>query len=113
MDYSWAMIHSTCLAFNKFTFFIYHESCRETITNNEELHFTTVLHLCSAHVMHRISYNIGKKFKLDKKVKKVILHVFGRMLTSKNILEIYHLFELLCFVLCCEKSTNDIKNILL
>ena len=34
------------------------------------------------------------------------------MLTSKNILEIDHLFELLCYVLCCEKKTNDIKNIL-
>ena len=34
MDYSWAMIHSTCLAFNKFTVFNYLESCWEIMTNN-------------------------------------------------------------------------------
>ena len=47
------------------------------------------------------------------------LHVFGLMLTSKNILEIDHLFELLCFVLCSERHTNEnqkkfleLKNVL-
>ena len=37
-------------------------------------------------------------------MKRIILHVFGRILNSKNILEINHLFELLCYVLCSRKT---------
>ena len=32
------------------------------------------------------------------------------MLTSKNILKIEHLFELLCYVLCSERHTNENQN---
>ena len=53
--------------------------------------------------MHRIRHNI-------KILKKIILHVFGRMLTSKNILEIEHLFELMCYVLFSERHTNENQN---
>ena len=50
----------------------------------EELSSPTILHISSAHVMHKISYKLDKKFKLDKKLKQIILHAFGRVLTSKN-----------------------------
>ena len=104
MDYSWAMIHSTCSAFNKFTILNYLQNCWRFVNNGEDLNVTTVLHLCSAHVMHRISYNLDKKFKIDKQIKRIILHVFGRILNSNNIHEIDHLFELLCYVLCSKNN---------
>ena len=68
MDYNWAMIYSTCLTFNKFSVLQYLQNCCEFVSD-------TVPHLCSAHVMHMISYNIDKKFKVDAKLKRVILHV--------------------------------------
>ena len=67
MDFSWAFIHSTCLAFNKYNILNYLESCWEFAINNKNFSAaTTVLHICSAHIMHRISYNLEKKFKIDK-----------------------------------------------
>ena len=48
IDFSWALIHSTCLAFNKFTILSYLQNCWESIHNNVNLiEPTTVLHLCS------------------------------------------------------------------
>ena len=73
---------------------------------------TTVLHLCSAHIMHRISYNLGRKFKIEKQLKRIILHVFGRMVNSKQIDEINQIFGLLCYVLCCKKQTSAYCNML-
>ena len=48
-------MHSTCLAFNKFNVLIYLQYCWEFIACNENLH------LCTAHIMHRISTLIGQK----------------------------------------------------
>ena len=66
IDFSWAMIHSTCLAINKFSIFNYLQYCWEFMANNENIVVITVLHLCSAHIMHIISYNLNKKFKLER-----------------------------------------------
>ena len=83
------------------------------MSDSKSLSVTTVLHLCSAHVMHKISYNIDKKFKVDAKLKRVVLHVFGRMLACKNIQEVDLLFEVLCYCLCFEKQTVLCQNKLL
>ena len=106
IDYSWAMIHSTCLAFNKISVLNYLEKCWSFVINNEDLSMTTILHLCTAHIMHRISYNLNKKFKLNKKLKQIILLVFGRMVTSNKIKDVDKLFELLCYILCSKKITS-------
>ena len=72
-------MHSTCLAFNKFNVLIYLQYCWEFIACNENLRVPTVLHLCTAHIMHRNSYNLNKKFNLEKSLKRIILYVVGRM----------------------------------
>ena len=107
IDFSWACIHSTCLAFNKFTILSYLQNCREFIYDNGKIDVsTTVLHLCSAHIMHRISYNLEKKFKIDKQIKRIVLHVFDRMVNCKHMDEINQLFGLLCYILCSKKQTS-------
>ena len=106
IDFSWAMIHSTCLAFNKFSIFNYLQYCWEFIANNENIGVITVLHLCSAHIMHRISYNLNKKFKLEKAIKRIILHVFGRMVNCRQMNESNQLFGLGCYILCSKKQTS-------
>ena len=45
----------------------------------QHLFYTTVLHICSAHIMHRISYNLEKKFEIDRRLKRIIMHAFGSM----------------------------------
>ena len=75
MDYSWAMRNSTCLAFNKFAILHYFQKCRKLAIGSEDISFPTILHISSADVMHRICYNLHKKFKPEKKLKQVILHV--------------------------------------
>ena len=62
--------------------------------------------------MHRISYNLGRKFKIEKQLKRIILHVFGRMVKCKQIDEINQIFGLLCYVLCCKKQTSAYCNML-
>ena len=113
IDFSWALIHSTCLAFNKFTILSYLQNCWEYIHNNKNLiESTTVLHLCSAHIMHRISYNLGKKFLIEKQLKRIILHAFGRMVNCNQMDEIDQIFGLLCYILCCKKQTSAYCNML-
>ena len=70
MDYSWAIMHSTCLAFNKLSIAIYLCKCWEIVNDKTSTKLTipTVLHHCSAHIMHQISYKLDKKNKIDKKV---------------------------------------------
>ena len=65
----------------------------KTITKSD---IPTVLHLCSAHILHRIRYKLDRINKLDKKVKRLALHSFGTMVKSNNIEEIRLVFESLC-----------------
>ena len=104
IDFSWAMIHS-------FSIINYLKYCWDFIANNEYLgDIITVLHLCSAHIMHRISYNLNKKFKLEKSLRRRILHVFGRMVNCRHMNEINKPFGLVCYILCSKKKTSVYCN---
>ena len=85
-DYSWALIHSTCIAFNKMNIW------------GGSLGTLSVIHLCSAHIMHRMSHNMTKTYKIDQNFKQLILHVFAAILRSKTMREIDRLFTLLCIL---------------
>ena len=85
IDYSWAMIHSTCIAINKSNILGYLESCWKVVsTNVKVMNSLTVINLCSAHIMHRLSHNLDKKFKIQKSLKHLILHVFTVNFKSKK-----------------------------
>ena len=77
MDYSWDILHSACTVFNKSTLVDYLEKCWHIIINKEKLDLESVLHICSAHIMHRFSHQIAKKFNVDKKLKLLILYALG------------------------------------
>ena len=101
MNYSWAIMHSTCLAFNKLSIALYLSKCWESINNQTSTKLTNpnVLYLCSAHIMYRISYHLDKNYKIDKKVKRLVLYAFGIIVKSNNIEEIILVFEFLCTLL--------------
>ena len=60
--------------------------------------------------MHRISYNIDKKFKIENKIKKIILHAIGTMVKSNNMEEIKLVFESLCYLLYSEVSSSYVRE---
>ena len=67
IDYSWALIHSTCIVFNKMNILGYLESSWKIVnTDGGSLGTLSVIHLCSAHIMHRMSHNLTKHIKLIK-----------------------------------------------
>ena len=82
-------MHSTCLTFNKLSIALYLSKCWEIINNKTSTKSTipTVLHLCSAHIMHRISYQLDTNYKIDKEVKRLVLYAFGTIVKSSNILK--------------------------
>ena len=81
MEYSWELMHNKCLEFNKLSTASNVSKCWEIVSDKTSTKVTipTVLHLCSAHIMHQISYKLDKKYKIDKKVKSLVLHAFGTM----------------------------------
>ena len=57
--------------------------------------------------MHRISYNLNKKFKLEKSLlKRIILYIVGCMVNCRVMGEINQLFGLICYILCSRNHTT-------
>ena len=111
MDYSWAMIHSTCIAFNKMNILGYLESCWRIVNMKVRvLGSLTVVHLCSAHIMHRLSHNLMKKFRIDKTLRQLILHVFAAILRSITMEEINKIFILLCNVMSVKYTDGKVSS---
>ena len=108
MDYSWAILHSACTVFNKSSLVEYLEKCWRIIVNKEELNLEPVLHICSAHIMHRFSHQIAKKFKVDKKLKSLILYTV--CFSCKQISKLDTLFTSLCYVLASEFITPSVSE---
>ena len=60
--------------------------------------------------MHRIRYNLNKKFKLEKALKRIILHVFGRMVNTRLMNQKNQIFGLICYILCSKKQISVYYN---
>ena len=61
--------------------------------------------------MHVISYNLNKKVKLKKALKRIIfLHILGRMVYCKQMNEIHQLLGLVCYILCSKKQNSVYYN---
>ena len=63
------MMNSTCLAFNKLSIALYLSKCWGFVNNNSSIKLTisTILQLCSALILDRISFRIDKTIKLKRK----------------------------------------------
>ena len=114
MDYSWPLMHSTCLAFSKQSITIYLSKCWEIVNckTSAKLNLPTVLHLCSAHIMHSISYKLDKNYKIAKRLKRLVLHACGTMVKSTNIDEINIVFDSMCILMTTE-SMLPLQKIML
>ena len=90
------------------------DHCWEFVNlNSTKIIFPTVLHLCSAHIMHGLSYRLEKNFKIKKHWKQLILHAIGTILKSSRILEINLVFTSLCYLLSSEIMSSTVNRSLL
>ena len=91
IDYSWALIHSVCNSFLKCDLETYLKKCWTKIEIDHEGEFidcNIILHLCSAHLLNGIGYHINQKFKLNKNVRKLLLHSIGFIVRCTDISKI-------------------------
>ena len=58
IDQSWALLHSTCQAFNKTSLLGYLENSWKILNSKNEFSITTTIYFCSTHVIHRFCVNL-------------------------------------------------------
>ena len=58
----------------------------------------SVLHICSAHFLHRISYKLGHTMKTKKYTKGTFMFIMARLIACTNFDELEQLFVALCMV---------------
>ena len=78
-------------------------------TDEGSLATWTVIHLCSAHIMHRLSLNLTKTFWNGIDFKQLMLHVFVGFLRGIAMTKIGLLFTLLFNVLSNEYSNGIVS----
>ena len=112
IDYSWALIHSVCNAFIKSDIFTYLEKCWKLLFSQEEvcMQFGVILHLCSAHLINGIAFNVNKKFKLSKPVRKLFLHTIGYMINCTQMINLDSVFMDLCYVFLNRNFNKNVEK---
>ena len=105
VDFSWAMIHAAILAFNKTEVVTYlQESWKLTSGASEEhFKFKTVVHLCSAHIMHMIMRKVASAFK-NKQTSHFLGNCVGLLVNATSLEDADDIFKSLCVLFANETS---------
>ena len=100
-DYSIALLHASCMAFNRHSLQIY------LVATFEGRRPAVVLFICCAHVMHAISRDPTIRLK-GKMIKSVVMKLVWRLLESRNMDSanevVKHLFALLKCEFKCDAT---------
>ena len=120
IDYSWALIYSVCNAFIKSDIFTYLEKCWKLLFSQEEvcMQFGVILHLNNAELLingislliNGISFNVNKKFKLSKPVRKLFLHTIGYMINCTQMINLDDVFMDLCYVFLNRNFNKNVEK---
>ena len=111
VDFSWAMLHGVCNAFNKQNLEWYLNRCWETIhTSNSTNSIKVIIHICSAHIMNRFGYKLSSKFRMDKQRKQKIMFIMARMTSCTTMDEMNQLFGALSMVCLSKKIYPKIEE---
>ena len=111
VDFSWAMLHSICKIFNKEQLVDYLDACWYFVHNSQS-NFDkkrSVLHICSAHLIHRISYKLERKMRTNKVVKRFIMFVMARLISSTEFEKFEQLFIALCMLCLARRKFPEIE----
>ena len=115
VDFSWAMLHSACQSFNHENLENYLKSCWQ-ITNTSlqisesKIQPKTVIHICTAHIMHRFSYKLDRTMRVQKNTKKILLFAMARFVNSSTLEELRHLFVALSISCIAKKLYPEVQK---
>ncbi len=107
-DYSWALLQSVMLAFNRESIVSYLDRAFDICSKLKtwkDIRTFTVLHLCSAHVLKAVTQSIERKT-ADKGLKDFATFVFARLQNSTSMSTALKIFRTLCTVLLGKHNTN-------
>ena len=103
-DFSWALMQATLLAFNRESVDAY-LARTYTIINRQkrwdEIKPTTILHLCSAHIIKAVSNTVSRKTD-DPGLREFVTFVFARIQNTVSLQSGQEIFKHLCTVLLAE-----------
>ena len=103
-DWSWAMLQSSCLAANNMNISEYLR--RVFAGNTDDL---TPIHICSAHVIHRIAWKCAQNTK-NKELKEYLVRFFCTLLVQTSLKGITSYLASICRVLLSEKETPEVNK---
>ena len=111
-DYSWALLQSVLLAFNKESITSYLDrafAICSKLKTWKDIKMFTVLHLCSAHIIKAVSQAIGRKT-TDKGLKEFATFAFARLQNSTSMNAALKIFRSLCTILTGKYNTDTIQS---
>ncbi|XP_024147265.2 uncharacterized protein LOC112158246 [Oryzias melastigma] len=112
VDYSWALIQSVLLAFNRQDIVSYLRDCYNIVKGTKsqpKFEKKTILHLCSAHIIKAIHGSFGKKTS-DKGLKEFATHCVAQLINSTNLQKALHFFKNMCIVFQNKTKKKAVEN---
>ncbi|KAF3837193.1 hypothetical protein F7725_004657 [Dissostichus mawsoni] len=109
-DYSWALLQSVLLSFNKESIVSYLDrafAICSKLKSWKEIRMLTVLHICSAHVLKAVAQSIGRKT-ADKGLKEFATFAFARLQNATSMTTALKIFRSLCTVLIGKHNSNTV-----
>ena len=111
VDYNWAMLHSVCNSFNKQTLEDYLATSWQVIHTPKSIKPPkTIIHICSAHIMNRLSYKLSRKFRIDQLRKRKVMFIMARFVSCTALDELKQLFVALCITSLAKKNYPEIED---
>ena len=96
---------------------MYLNACWQSVIKKEDIGnngIKTVIHICFAHIMHRImhSYKIERKLtkRPSKETKRVIMFIMARITSCTTLEEVDQLFTALCISCLSQMKCLEIEN---
>ena len=118
VDFSWVLIHATLLTFNCEHISNYLDRSWRILCSESDCEQTekTLIHICSSHVLHKISSQLKTFFK-DKQTCKYIMYTVALMINTTTLDELNTLFNFLSILLLSTSPLshprfNEAKNTL-
>ncbi len=113
-DYSWALIQSVLLSFNKQDIHVYLMESYKLVKGNDtmtDFSRQTVLHLCSAHIIKAVQGAIGRRT-TDKGLKEFATHCVAQLINTTSLKRAVDIFKCMCHVFYTKANTQCVNQCL-
>ena len=110
IDQSWALLHSTCQAFNKTSLLGYLENSWKILNSKDEFSITTTIHFCSAHVIHRFRVNLKEISMPSKSTLHYAISCFATLQICTSLNYGKEIFHLICIIFTSQTQNQECTN---